>query len=159
MPEIYRDLITFLNESTFTCYVYGGFVERIPLYFQKYPERKPLFQNEQGFSTTKLTIIQMVDNYVKGIPFTVVEADEVVFILRLCRKYIEDVGSVTERLVADKSDDAHVFLRNIRAFVLELSTNEGKITKAYREKNNLPEAIVSKVRNVLERLSKGELKL
>jgi hypothetical protein len=155
MSRIYRDISDCINNAVFECQVYGDFIERIPLYFRKYPDRLPIYSNPQGHSQTKLTIAQMVNRFSKGESFAIFKPSDVVLVLRHCRTYIDSVGGLTERIVSDKADESQVFLRNIKLFLAEIEECEGRANVAHRKAVGLPEREPVKASSILERLTKG----
>lgn len=133
MAKIYADISDCLNLAVFECQVYGEFVERIPLYFRKYPERRPLYERPQGHSKTNFTIIQMIDRFHKNEHFSIMRAEDVVLISRYLTGYIRELGPMIEK-IEDEHDQSRRFLARAKAFLHTLR-DKADDSKAFIEKS------------------------
>ena len=122
----------------FKCQVYTGFVERIPLYFQKYPERMPLYSNPQGHSETKFTIAQMIDRFHKKEHFSILRAEDVVLITNYISAYLREIGPMIEK-IEDPQDSSKRFVARAKAYLQELQTSRKRSKKVVDKQHGIAE--------------------
>lgn len=121
--KLYKTVFETINLSKIECYVYGGFVENIPYYFRKYPERIPLYSNTEGFSKSSLTIAELVDRFTKGEQVTIINPEDTLFVLNCLEDYIHIMNKYVEQL-ADPNDPAKLDMVKIKNYKLALESSK-----------------------------------
>jgi hypothetical protein len=92
MSIIYEDLSTLLNTSVWEVHMEDAGQLKVPYYFKKYPERKPLYYNESGMTTTMLTINQIITLCCNGTVFAIAKHEDYVSILKYFNQYMEELS-------------------------------------------------------------------
>jgi hypothetical protein len=152
MSVIYRDLADCINKAKFKCHVYGGFMERIPLYFQRYPDRMPLYINPASDTIAELTISRMMDMFAKEETFTIHEPNDVLVI----KAYIESYINSTRRFVEElpETDDLVIFISRCKAFLLVINEFAPNAEEQRGRKLGMPKN-ADRTIDVLQRLSRS----
>lgn len=95
MPIFYRDIGETINKTTFELRVPDDYETTIPGYYQKFPERQPIYQGATDLAFTYLPCARIIDMCNSDIPFTIVHASDVIVICGLISQYIKALKSVT----------------------------------------------------------------
>lgn len=135
MPTIYPDIIDCINKAPFECTVGEGHVERIPLYFKRYPERAQIFSNPAGNFKVNIPIARMVEMERLGEPFTISNTSEIPLIVQYLQMYIESIRAIIARL--DKSDPDTTFYYQAVKFTDLLTKHQEKGSYEFNKKFNV----------------------
>lgn len=117
MAKIYPTITETLNKSQFECRQFGNFHKsgKIPLYFQMYPDRMPIYCNDQYKSPVMLTIAQMVDLNDKGETFIICDPQDILTIHHYLSTYLDNITKYIEA-IKDDADPAKRTVAKTRAF-------------------------------------------
>ncbi len=137
MPAIYAAIDDCINKSTFECLVGEGYVERIPLYFKRYPDRAPLFTNPHGYAKAKLTVAQMVAMERGGENFAIVNNSDVPLIIEFLRMYTDSIAEFAKTL--ERGDPDTVFYYHALKFLEALQQFKERGSHEFNAKHNVEE--------------------
>jgi hypothetical protein len=103
MPIFQKDIGDTINLTTFELRVPDDYETTIPGYYQKFPERTPIYQGETDLAYSELPIARIIDMCNSDIPFTIVQVEDVKTIITLLKQYITALRSVTHEAEPDTS--------------------------------------------------------
>jgi hypothetical protein len=128
MPIFQPDIGDTINKTTFELRVPDDYETTIPGYYQKFPERIPIYQGETDLAFTYLPIARMIDMCNTNVPFTVVHVEDVVTICNLITKYISALVGITAKDAPDTSINKIWIRRSTKA--LQIFEEHGQMATA-----------------------------
>ena len=104
-----------VNKLKWECLLTKDYNRRVPLYFQKYPEREQLDPQDIAGFGAQLSIIQMVELDTRDEEFSIAKVEDCYEIKRIVDRYMTEVGEIALNRLQEGSRVREIIL-GIKAF-------------------------------------------
>lgn len=118
MSKIYANISEAVNNVRFGVKVPDTYAPVVPGYYKKYPNRQPLFTENQPFSKSKMTCADIVDMCNNNIQFVITRREDVETIVGMITRYANDLQKMAEGMPETSNPAVHLGRCNIALNIL-----------------------------------------
>lgn len=113
MAIFYRDVADTINKTKFELRVPDTYEPKLPGYYRKFPERRPVYNASTPNTFTMMTIANMVEMATNDISFTIVKREDVLIIVDTMQDYVQKMRRELKLDDLPDHDPVKVFVINV----------------------------------------------
>jgi hypothetical protein len=133
--RIYKEIDRMINESSFEVRVPDDYETKIPGYYKKYPNRRPMYYGETPDCYSRLPIARIIELCVNNIEFTIINRDDVPLICSFIDQYVTQASLYADQ--QEPTSELNVFLANCRNALGVLRHSNERVAKEVSQESKL----------------------